>query len=166
MKKITILAIILLTACSEPMTKEDALAQLASQPEYNSYFYAPMEIGRTVLSGDDHKKSNEFIKSHYGPLTSQGLVEVELRGKNSWRTVIFVSLSPKGEQMSDPRRADSTHCYVAVCRLKPVAVDSLVAKGDSTLCLYTIEQSELTPFGIHLGFKDKTQYHLQTMLKN
>lgn len=160
-----LLLAVVLWSCGGEITKEDALSRVSSLAEYQTSFYAPMHVGRQVLTGENHKNSKGYIAKKYGSLVEQGLLEVEVKEDNAWRTVVELSVSEKGKGYLDPRRSDADHAYVAVCRVLPVQVDTLIVHSkDSVECKYVIQQSDITPFGEHLGFEDGLTYNVTAWL--
>lgn len=152
---------LLTLSCKSDLTSEQALSALQNLPEFNAPFYAPFHVGREVLSGDNHKRADEYIREHMGELLKSGVVQVKTLESNSWRTVIEVSLSEQGKALSDPSRATEEKLYVQVCRVKPIEVTQLKAtgeSGDTIMVDYTFAESEITPFGKHLEFVDARQH--------
>lgn len=157
MKKLILplLTLVLLVACAQPLTPETALERLRALPEYQTMFFAPFHIGRVVLTSENHVGADKYISEKYGKLIADGLLTVEKKDKNAWRTVLQVSLTEAGMALCDPRRTDEEHAFVAVCRVAPMAVDTLMPVGeDSVMCKYQIQQREVTPFGLFLGFEE------------
>jgi len=142
-----------LVSCG-PMTKEDAMEQIRNKSVYSSFFYAPLHIGRQVVTLDPGVTLSDFIKERYGTLQDAGLVEIEILKESSWRNVFCVKLTEKGMKLSDARRSDEEHVFVPVCRIQPVVIDTLIPlDGGDMECRYVIEQNEITPFGVFLGFE-------------
>lgn len=153
-------ALTMLTSCSREMDHTYALEQLTAQTEFTNPYYAPFRIGEVVLTGENFKNSDAYIRENYGALIDAGLVTVEYADNNSWRSVIDVKLTPQGTAMSDPRRSDDREAYVHVCTMVPTTVKELrtLAEKQVIECTYTFEQRELTPFGIHRGFAEGQSY--------
>lgn len=155
-----IVTVIVLTSCSSELTRQDALEQIASQEEFRKPYYAPMRIGELVLTGDNHKKSDQYIRKHYGKLIDAGLVTVECADRNSWRSVIDVQLTAKGKAMSDSRRNKPKEAYVQVCRMVPTQIEEFrtLSEGHIIECTYVFAEKEVTPFGHYQGFQDGRTY--------
>lgn len=151
-----IVASLLTVACSSELTQESALKQLQELPEFQQPFYAPFHIGREVLSGDDHKQADQYIRNHLGKMIDAQVVQCKAIDKNSWRTVIEITLSEKGRSLSDPNRSTSNQCYVQVCKVTPNQVTAIreIEPGKKMEVDYTFIESDITPFGEHLEFKD------------
>lgn len=149
-----------LVSCARELTPESAFKQIAEQEEFQMPYYAPMRVGEQVLTGENHKNSQSYVRKHYGPLIDAGLVEVKTANRNTWRTVIEVALTPKGRAMSDPRRTTAKEAYVQVCRMVPVRVVELrtVAENRVVECAYLFEEREITPFGRYKGFQQGRSY--------
>lgn len=149
-----------LTSCSRELTPEAALEQIAAQAEFRMPYYAPMRIGEVVLTGDNHKDAQGYIRKHYGMLIDAGLAEVAVADRNTWRTVIDVQLSEKGRTMADGKRSSEREAYVPVCRMVPVRIDELrtLSEGEIVECAYTFEERDITPFGVCKGFQPGRAY--------
>ena len=149
-----------LVSCSRELTPEDALGQIVEQAEFQMPYYAPMRVGEMVLTGDNHKNSRQYIRKHYGTLIDAGLVEVKNTDSNTWRTVIDVQLTTKGQAMSDSRRSPDKEAYVQVCRMVPVKIEEFrtVSEGNVIECSYVFEEREITPFGAYQGFQQGRSY--------
>lgn len=147
-------------SCSRELTPESALEQILAQGEFRMPYYAPMRIGESVLTGENHKDSEGYIRKHYGTLIDAGLVEVSVPERNTWRTVIDVQLSQKGLAMSDKRRSTDKEAYVQVCRMVPVEIDEFrtLSEGNIIECGYSFEEREITPFGAYKGFRQGRSY--------
>lgn len=150
----------ILVSCSRELTPEDALKQIVAQDEFQMPYYAPMRIGESVLTGDNHKNSQQYIRKHYGPLIDAGLVEVKNADRNTWRTVIDVQLTDKGKAMSDGRRTTEKEAYVQVCNMVPVKIEEFrtVSEGNVIECTYWFEERDITPFGAYKGFQAGRSY--------
>ncbi|MDE6500022.1 MAG: hypothetical protein K2K83_04880 [Rikenella sp.] len=150
----------LLVACSRELTPEYAFRQISEQGEFRMPYYAPMRIGEQVLTGENHKQSQQYVRKQFGSLIDAGLVEVKTTDRNMWRTVIDVQLTEKGRAMSDPRRAKDKEAYVQVCRMVPVRIEEFrtVAEGKVVECSYCFEEQDITPFGHYKGFKQGRSY--------
>lgn len=150
----------ILVSCSRELTPEDALKQIVAQDEFQMPYYAPMRIGESVLTGDNHKNSQQYIRKHYGPLIDAGLVEVKNADRNTWRTVIDVQLTAKGKAMSDGRRTTQKEAYVQVCNMVPVKIEEFrtVSEGNVIECTYWFEERDITPFGTYKGFQAGRSY--------
>lgn len=161
MRKVLFLMLLsVLTACG-PMTKEDALDELSEKEVYNQYFFAPIHIGKQVAALDEGVSLDSYIEEHYGLLQSAGLIEIEILTRSSWRNVYSVSLTDKGKELCDKDKSDDEHAFVAVFKVVPVSVDTLIPLEDGRVeCKYVIEQRDLTPFGTFLEFEQGRKYHL------
>ncbi len=150
----------LLTSCNRELTPEKALTIIQEQDEFQMPYYAPMRIGEQVLTGDNHKNPDQYIRKHYGSLIDAGLVEVKKADSNSWRTVIDVQLTAKGRAMCDSRRTTEREAYVQVCRMVPVKIEEFrtVTEGRVVECSYRFEEQEITPFGVCQGFTQGRSY--------
>lgn len=150
----------LLTSCNRELTPEKALTIIQEQDEFQMPYYAPMRIGEQVLTGDNHKNPDQYIRKHYGSLIDAGLVEVKKADSNSWRTVIDVQLTAKGRAMCDGRRTTEREAYVQVCRMVPVKIEEFrtVTEGRVVECSYRFEEQEITPFGVCQGFTQGRSY--------
>lgn len=150
----------ILVSCSKELTPEEALKQIAAQSEFQMPYYAPMRIGESVLTGDNHKNSRQYIRKHYGSLINAGLVDVRAADRNTWRTVIDVRLTAKGRAMSDARRSTEREAYVQVCRMVPVRIEEFrtVSEGNVVECVYVFEEREITSFGTYKGFQTGRSY--------
>lgn len=163
-KATLLLLSVFLAACGR-MTGEDALEILSKKEVYNRPFYAPIHIGKQVATLEEGVSLESYIEERYGILLSDGLVKVDIQAKSSWRNVFVVSLTEKGKELCDRLRSDDEHAFVAVFRLVPVSVDTLIPlENDRVECRYTIEQKELTTFGKFLEFKEGDKYHLTDTL--
>lgn len=167
MKKLLFITLSLIAiSCSREVTKEDALTRISTMNQYQTMYFAPMHIGRQVLTGENHNAPQIFIDKTYGKLITEELVEVKTKERNAWRTVIHITLTEKGLSMTDPRRSDNEHAFVAVCKVVPVAIDTIIPLGqDSLTCHYVIQQQEITPFGETLGFEVDRKYKVTTVLE-
>lgn len=171
----TLLASLLLTSCAGEFTPEEALVTIASQSEFTDSFCAPLHIGREVLTAENHKDPKAYVESKYGVLVRAGLVKAEIGEKNSWRTVINVTLTDEGRKMVNQKRTDE-HCkvtgedhvfYVAACRLAPEKMIKVDTVSSDTLRIdYLIVERDITPFGEFLGFVDgRSHPHQRTFAK-
>lgn len=147
-------------ACSGELTQEDALKQIVAQDEFQSPYYAPMRIGELVLTGENHKKCQDYIRKHYGKLIDAGLVAVECSDRNTWRSVIDIQLTEKGKAMADSRRSTPKEVYVHVCRMVPVQIEEFrtLSEGNIIECTYLFAEKEVTPFGDYSGFQEGRTY--------
>lgn len=145
-----------ISSCSKELTKESAMEKLKPLDEFSHPYYAPLQVGEMVLTDDGHTSSEHYIQQNYGTLIAAGLLQVDNSVRNSWRTVLKVELTPQGIAMSDPRRANATTAYVQVCRMIPDSIEKLeVIDPDQTIdCHYRFTETDITPFGRHLGFSD------------
>lgn len=149
-----------LTSCNRELTPEKALTLIQEQEEFQMPYYAPMRIGEQVLTGENHKNPDPYIRKHYGTLIDAGLIEVKKTDSNSWRTVIDVQLTAKGRAMCDDRRTTEREAYVQVCRMVPVRIEEFrtVTEGRVVECTYRFEEQEITPFGTCQGFTQGRSY--------
>lgn len=162
---LSLFILITFLSCAQEVTKENALEILQSKPTYNTFYFAPFHIGKAVLTGDNHKNPQAHITQKYGKLIDKGLVTVTITGTNSWRTSIMIKLTELGEKMCDQRRSDAEHAFVAVCKLKPIAIDTIIkVSTDSTECKYKIEQRDVTDFGEFLGYENGKVYNVKQIL--
>lgn len=149
-----------MVSCSKELTPEEALISIVEQPEFQVPYFAPIRVGEQVLTGDNHKNSDEYIRKHYGSLIDAGLLEVKQSDRNTWRTVIDVQLTQKGLAMSDKRRATDDEAYVQVCRMVPVRIEEFrtVTENKVIECTYVFEERDITPFGEYKGFQQGRSY--------
>lgn len=163
MKKLLLLFLTLVFwGCQSKISEENALAKLQSLSQYNCYYYAPMHIGRAVLTGENHDNPDKYIASKYGKLIDKGLIKVTVNGKNAWRTSIDISLTDAAKSMCDGRRSDAEHAFVAVCKVRPITVDTVIVHAkDSVECKYVIQQSDVTDFGEFLGYQNGKTYNVK-----
>lgn len=149
-----------LTSCNRELTPEKALSIIQEQEEFQMPYYAPMRIGEQVLTGDNHKNPDPYIRKQYGSLIDAGLIEVKKTDSNSWRTVIDVQLTDKGQAMCDSHRSTQREAYVQVCRMVPVKIEEFrtVTEGRVVECTYRFEEREITPFGTCQGFTQGRSY--------
>ncbi len=154
--------------CAGEFSSSDALYAIGTEPEFEEYYYAPLHIGKEVLTADNFKDPKAFIAKKYGSLIEAGLVKAVEVGRNSWRVVLRVELTEKGEQMADMGRSGEYHkrtgrddvYYVAVCNLVPEQVVNVELIGrDTARVEYTIVQRAITPFGKFLGFSEGVEYN-------
>lgn len=166
MNKILLFLIsVTLFGCSKTVTNESALEKLQSLPQYQSYYYAPIHIGRAVLTGEHHTNPEKYIASKYGKLIDKGLITVTVNEKNSWRTAIDISLTDVAKGMCDSRRSDDEHVFMAVCKVVPIAIDTVIQHTkDSVECHYVVQQSEVTDFGEFLGYQNGKTYSVKHKL--
>lgn len=150
----------LVSCADKELTPEYAFERIAERGEFRMPYYAPMRVGEQVLTRENHETYQQYIRKHYGALIDAGLVEVRATDRNSWRTVIDVRLTSKGEAMTDPRRTTPKEAYVQVCRMVPVRIEELrtVAEGEVVECAYLFEEREISPFGRFLGFQQGRTY--------
>ena len=153
---VLLLMLLGLAGCAGELTPEKAADAIGSQTEFQQPFCAPLHLAPQVLTGENYNDPNAYVRAKYGPLLDAGLVEVQLGGKNSWRTILRLGLTEKGKALEDASRTVDDMAYVEVCRLKVDSILSLepLGAGDTVLCRYRIVQRELTPFGEYLGFMD------------
>lgn len=158
-KKICIIALtISLFSCKNSAPQPEVMLQDIKKSEYfSSPFYAPMSIGRHILTESDHKNPSNYIKTNFGELIELGLLDAKVVEKNSWRTILDIKLTEQGAKFSDPRRSNHEQAYIMVCDICPTTinrVDTLGMANDTIIYHYTINQSNITPFGKKLGFED------------
>ncbi|MFI3294693.1 MAG: hypothetical protein R3Y19_01590 [Rikenellaceae bacterium] len=163
---LTVVSLLSFASCGSDRTPDGVLGQLREMPEHRFMYYAPLHIGRCVLTGDDHLNSQAYIASHYGDLVDQGLLEVSQHEKNAWRTVINISLTEQGKGLLDANRSDEEHAFVAVCQLVP---DSVLTIGeltiDTLICKYIATIQNVTPFGEFMNFETGKEYQLEIKLR-
>lgn len=151
-----------LSSCKlESPSAEQMLETLKKAPHFTASFFAPMEIGRQVLTEQDHQNPQAYIDSRYRSLLQAGLIKVETVQKNAWRTVINTSITENGKQYVDSRRSSGEHAYVMVCNLRPqeiLKIDTLGATGDTIIYSYRFVESDITPFGEFLGYQANKQH--------
>jgi len=166
MRQIAFLLIMSFLVGCGPMTKEDAMEKLSEKEVYNSYFYAPIHIGKQVAALDEGASLDTYIEEHYGLLQSAGLISIDILSRSSWRNVFAVSLTDKGRELCDKERSDNEHAFVAVFKVVPESVDTLIPLEDGRMeCRYVIVQKDLTPFGEFLEFDEGRKYHLIDTLR-
>lgn len=153
----------LLTACAGDFDTEKAIADIRSQSEFSHPLYAPLHLGLEVLTGENHINPDAYIKGKYATLLDAGLLAYNIKAKNSWRTLVELSLTEQASEMLDKVRTDDFQkhqgendiFYVAVCNLKPenvLLVDTIAA--DTMSVKYQIVERDITPFGRYMGFED------------
>lgn len=149
-----------LVGCAGELTNEKAAEAIGAQSEFSEPFCAPLHLAPLVLTGENHADPNVYLQSKFGALVDAGLVETQLGGKNSWRTMLRVNLTDKGRELCDQKRTQDDMFYVQVCGLRVDSILSLqsIGAGDTVLCRYRIVQQNLTPFGVHLGFMEGKQH--------
>lgn len=160
---------LIFVSCAGDLTKEQATEKLASQSEFQSPFYASMHLAAQVLTGDNHKDPKAFITHKYGKLIDEGLVEAKLGGNNSWRTILRIELTEKGQQLENKSRSVDDLVYVDVCRMVVDSVLSIepLGAGDTILCRYQFSERDLTPFGQTLGFiEGRTHIHERKFVRS
>ncbi|MEG0655808.1 MAG: hypothetical protein RR465_02150 [Mucinivorans sp.] len=144
---------IFLVACAGELTPQEARETLALQEEFTSPFYAPIHLAPQVLTGENHTDPKAFIRRKYGKLIDTGLIEAKLGSSNSWRTILKLEMTDKGQALVNKERSLDDMYYVQACR---IAVDSVLCLtpvgSDTILCRYQLSQKDLTPFGEYLGF--------------
>lgn len=153
-------ALLTLLGCAGELTREKAIETLSAQTEFQEPFCAPLHLAPLVLTGENHTDPKAYVQNKYGALIDAGLVEAQLGGNNSWRTILRINLTEKGRALCDEKRTLDDMFCVQVCNLK---IDSVLAfepigTGDTVLCRYRIVQQQLTPFGVHLGFMEGKQH--------
>ena len=130
-------------------------------PEYQTPFYAPVAIGKVIISGEDNDKAEAVMQERFKKLIAADMVEVKKESSNAWRTVFNVSLTSNAQNICDTRRTNDEFAYMPVCTMKPVRLISTEANSDSTvLCKFVIEQQNITIFGDHLGFKPLVEHEM------
>lgn len=158
MKKLLFyLAVCILTVgCKSELTKERAMEAIVACEEFQTPFYAPFHTGSEVLSGDKFKQSDKYIDEHLGKLIAAGLVSAKVKGSNSWRSVLEISLTEKGLQMTDTSRSDNNSKYVKACNVTVVSVDSIrtITPEQVMEVDFTFKEQDVTPFGEHLGLSN------------
>ncbi len=149
-----------LISCSKELTHKAALSEIASLPDFQKPYYAPMRIGEVVLTGANHQDTEAYIRTNYGILIGAELLTVREIERNSWRSVIDIQLTQRGLERSDPQRGNQKEAYVEVCRMVPIRVDSLrvLSQGQIIECDYTFAEQEITPFGVFRGFEQGREY--------
>ncbi|MEG1036769.1 MAG: hypothetical protein RSE22_00245 [Mucinivorans sp.] len=160
-KSIIIFTLFLLVGCAGEMTSQKAHEMIAAQSEFNTPFYAPLHLSPQVLTGENHTDPNAFVNAKYGKLISAGVIEAKLGASNSWRTLLKLQMTAKGDTLVNKERTLDDMYYVAVCRMTVDSILSLTPLGgDTVLCHYRIGQADLTPFGHYLGFTaEQTHLH-------
>ena len=53
-----------MVSCSKELAPEEALINIVEQPEFQVPYFAPIRVGEQVLTGDNHKNSDEYIRKH------------------------------------------------------------------------------------------------------
>lgn len=146
----------LLCACSSKLTGEDALRLTRESSAFSTPFFAPFNVGSQVLTSENYKNPDAFIKGKYGMLIDAGLVNIKMVETNSWRSVIAVELTPAGMRMADMRRSDHDHIYVTACS---IVADSILSmerdeQGKTIRAVCRFHETAITPFGRYLGFAE------------
>jgi len=145
-----------LCGCSSELTQERAIAALGESSAFSTPFFAPFNVGPQVLTAENYKNPEGFIRGKYGKLIDAGLVEVKMMETNSWRSVISVELTPAGMKMADMRRSDHDHIYVMACMLAVDTVSSVQPADNKRLMTLECDFHEtmISPFGEYLGFAE------------
>lgn len=155
-----------LTACkdSTPPTSQEALLYIQKAKEFTTPFFAPINIGTEILTSPENANPQRYIQDKYKSLIDAQLLQVEIAQKNSWRTVLNRSLTTKGKEMEDPRRAEEGVCYVMVCRLRPTQITRIDTMSvDSIIYNYEFEEFDITPFGKFLEFKNQRTHKAKAL---
>lgn len=158
--------VLLMVGCkdSKSPTSEEALAYIQQAPEFNTTFFAPINIGVEILTSPENANPQKYIAEKYDNLIKAKLIEVEVVKKNSWRTVIESSLTAQAKKLEDGRRATDEKKYVAACTLKPVrVVDVDTIAADSIVYNYEFAETQITPFGKFLGFSDQKTHNAKAI---
>lgn len=165
-----------MVGCAGEFEPEVALSQIGAQSEFGKPLYAPLHLGREILTGENHTNPDKYINAKYAVLLQAGLVGYNIKEKNSWRTLVELTLTEKANSMVDKARTDDFQAqsgendifYVAVCDLKPqsiIALDTIAA--DTIKMHYVIAEHGITPFGTFLGFEDnRTHNHNRTFARS
>ncbi len=163
----TVGAALLLGGCAGEFDSAEGLAEIQGLSEFNEPFSAPFKAGAEVLTDKWHENPQEYLKKEYSLLTQEGLIEAAIGEKNSWRTLVAVKLTPKGEEFLNEERSEVHNnsgaqdkvLYVAVCDLVPTKVVNIKPVGEDTVEMtYTIVEQNLTPFGTFLGFENGREH--------
>lgn len=176
MKRIFLAFAFLLASCAGEFDSQTGLNDIASQSEFVTPLYAQLHLGREILTGDNHTSPDAYIKAKYAVLLDAGLINYTIKEKNSWRTLVELSLTDAATTMTDKARTaqfqaesgENDIFYVAVCNLRPQTVLSVdtVAKDTMRLC-YQIAERDITPFGRYLDFEDgRTHNHSRNFVKS
>lgn len=166
----------LLVGCAGNFEAETGLAQIASQGEFAHPLYAPLHLGREVLTGANHTDPKGYMDGKFRTLLDAGLIKYEIKEKNSWRTLVELSLTDKASKLVDGDRTakfqreqgEDDMFYVAVCSLVPQTIVGVDTLCSDTMCIrYNIEERDITPFGAFLGFQDgRTHAHKRTFARS
>ncbi len=158
----------LLNSCAGEFSTEDALASIADEPEFETAFCAPLNIGKEVLTGENFKDPKGFVERKYGELMHSGLVEAKIGEANSWRILLEVVLTEEGKKLMNEQRTDKYRkesgkddvCFVAVCNLVPEGPTEVKELEDNIVKLsYRIVERDVTPFGKFLGHENGQIHH-------
>lgn len=161
MKPLLYLALLAMVGCSAPIDRQTAIEKLRQLPEFQTPFYAPLHVGREVLTGDNHKNPDTFLAQRYGQLVDKGLIEAKIESKNSWRTVTQIALTDQGRRLEDPRRATDDRVYVQVCNFQIDSItqfELLDPDGKTARCRFIFSETDITPLGEFLGFSPGRQH--------
>ena len=152
----------LLFGCSSQLSGEDAIKLLRQSSAFTTPFFAPINVGQQVLTAENHKDPERFIREKYGRLVDAGLVQVDISESNSWRSVMSVNLTPAGFKMADMRRSDHDHIYVMVCTFEVDSVFNIeqVGKEKTVIVQCCFHDTKVTPFGQFLGFSEGNTYQI------
>ncbi|MFI3298247.1 MAG: hypothetical protein R3Y49_00450 [Rikenellaceae bacterium] len=164
---VSLLGVFLLSSCTGEFDSTDALMDIQSLEEFSVPFCAPLHVGEEVVTGEWYKNPEGYVKDKYGALLDAGLVESLVKAKNSWRALVSVKLTPKGEELFNKKRTeqyrseggDDDVYFVQVCTLVPEKVLSVKELGDDRVELtYSIMERGLTPFGVFLDFAEGREH--------
>ncbi len=171
----TIGAALLLGGCAGEFDAAEGLSQIQGLEEFNEPFSAPFKAGAEILTDKWFENPQSYLEEKYSLLTQAGLIEAAIGEKNSWRALVSVKLTQKGEEMLDVERteiheksgAEDDKIFVHVCDLRPEKIVKITPIGTDTVEMtYTIVEKNLTPFGEYLGFAQGREHtHTRRFVK-
>ena len=165
-KLFALISIMLASSCEGKISPENAMEHINNLPEYQTAFFAPINIGKVVITSDNNSKADDELHKKYQKLIDAGMVEVKKDSENVWRSAFNVVLTDKAKNMCDTRRSNDEIAYMPVCVMKPMKLISALENTDSTLlCQFVIAQKDITVFGEYLGFEPDVEHQMSYTFK-
>lgn len=157
----TLISIMLATSCEGKINAENAMEYINKLPEYQTAFFAPINIGKVVISAEGNKDADNEVYKRFQKLIDAGMVEVKKDSENVWRSAFNVTLTDKAKDICDPRRTCDEVAYLPVCTMKPTKLISALENTDTTLlCQFVIQQKNITVFGEYLDFDQDVEHQM------